>query len=279
MVLKLVKNEFKDSRRKFMPIIGLIVLSAVMLGITVKTNVQEMIDVIIFLVVFGLGIGSAVLSIMAFIDLLYTSLYNKNGYRLFTYPVETWEIIVAKVIVFILWYLIIGIVTITSMLVLGFIVFSGTDAMSYMGNLLNYIHSQIELRAYLTFIFYQLSSLIYGATFFLFIGSITNSSYIQNHRKLATFILYVVLLSISSNVFAHVMGSVGGLDLNMNPGFLSGSLPQLEMNLGWEQIFTISTNLQQLQRLLLAALMTLAASGLLTLGTLWFWNNKLEIVE
>ncbi|HZJ87046.1 MAG TPA: hypothetical protein VFC75_02380 [Erysipelothrix sp.] len=279
MVLKLIKNEFKESQSKFMPIIGLIAMSSVVLGVMVKTNFQEMITLILLLVVFGLGVGSAVLSVMAFIDLLYTSLYNKNGYRLFTYPVETWEILVSKVVVFILWYLIIGAVTIVSVGLLGLIVFSGTDVLKNFGSFLSYINTQIELRAYLTFGFYQLSSLIFGAVFFLFIGSITNSAFIQNHRKFYTFILYVILLSISSNVFAKVVGNIGGLDISVNPGLFIDGVPQFQLGMSWAEIFNITTNIKELQRLLLASLMTLAASGILTLGTLWFWNNKLEIIE
>ena len=111
MLGKLIKHEFKEASRRFVMILGMIVAASIILALSFNMEAiynEGVILVMLMLILMGLGIAVVVMSFMAFIDLLYTSLYNKNGYRLFTLPVETWEIIVAKISVYAIWNAIVG---------------------------------------------------------------------------------------------------------------------------------------------------------------------------
>lgn len=283
MVGKLIKNEFKDSKDKFMPVIGLIISLAILITLSFKSrtiNSQEILLVTIMLVVMALGIAIVVMSFMAFIDLLYTSLYNKNGYKLFTLPVETWEIIVAKIAVFFIWNVIIAIVSFLSIMAFLMITLQGTEILTVMRSLTSYVFGQVELRTILVLLLETITSNLVTISMFLFVGSIIHSTYVQNQRGIKMFVIFIIVAIILNQILFRF---TGGQELA-----LSGAInEQVILNIenfnplvdGWDNIFTIYTNIRGLQAMTLSSLLYATVSLLLFMGTTWFWNHKLEIID
>ena len=283
MVLKLIKNEFKDSSKKFLPILGLIVTVTLLLSFAIRSSstAQSMalFNVIIVLFVFGLFVGIVVLSFMAFIHLLYTSLYNKNGYRLFTLPVDNWEIITSKISVYFIWNIIISVVSVLSVMVFLAISIGDFEYLEIFFDFMSYILSQFELRVLLVYLLNYFTSTLMTLSLFLFVGSLVNSAFIQNNRGLKMFVLFIFFDLTLSQVMMRVIGyETGGLNIIFNPdSFITGQYNPLVD--GWGQLISISTNLVGLQRVALSSILYTTIALLLFFATNWLWNHKLEIID
>ncbi len=286
MVGKLIKNEFLDSRKSFLPVVLMIVSVTTILLLVTNSRFQGggavFLVSILMLVLFGLFVAIFVMWVMAFINLLYKSVYNKNGYRLFTMPVKTWEIVVAKTAVYFLWLLIIGVVTFISVNVFLLITFSNTDFMEIYSSLVGYIFSNISLPQIILMVLSFISNNLVTIATILVVGAIANSAWIQNQRSIKAFLMYVVLTAVISRVTAQFLSSAPIFNLNINDAILSDPTildsfnPMID---SWSTIFSLATNVDAMQTVAKVVLLEFLMSGLLVYGTLWVWDHKLEILN
>lgn len=286
MVGKLIKNEFLDSRKSFLPVVLMIVSVTTILLLVTNSRFQGggavFLVSILMLVLFGLFVAIFVMWVMAFINLLYKSVYNKNGYRLFTMPVKTWEIVVAKTAVYFLWLLIIGVVTFISVNVFLLITFSNTDFMEIYSSLVGYIFSNISLPQIILMVLSFISNNLVTIATILVVGAIANSAWIQNQRSIKAFLMYVVLTAVISRVTAQFLSSAPIFNLNINdvilsdPTILDSFNPMID---SWSTIFSLATNVDAMQTVAKVVLLEFLMSGLLVYGTLWVWDHKLEILN
>ncbi len=286
MVGKLIKNEFLDSRKSFLPVVLMIVSVTTILLLVTNSHFQGggavFLVSILMLVLFGLFVAIFVMWVMAFINLLYKSVYNKNGYRLFTMPVKTWEIVVAKTAVYFLWLLIIGVVTFISVNVFLLITFSNTDFMEIYSSLVGYIFSNISLPQIILMVLSFISNNLVTIATILVVGAIANSAWIQNQRSIKAFLMYVVLTAVISRVTAQFLSSAPIFNLNINdailldPTILDSFNPMID---SWSTIFSLATNVDAMQTVAKVVLLEFLMSGLLVYGTLWVWDHKLEILN
>lgn len=286
MVGKLIKNEFLDSRKSFLPVVLMIVSVTTILLLVTNSRFQGggavFLVSILMLVLFGLFVAIFVMWVMAFINLLYKSVYNKNGYRLFTMPVKTWEIVVAKTAVYFLWLLIIGMVTFISVNVFLLITFSNTDFIEIYSSLVGYIFSNISLPQIILMVLSFISNNLVTIATILVVGAIANSAWIQNQRSIKAFLMYVVLTAVISRVTAQFLSSAPIFNLNINdvilsdPTILDSFNPMID---SWSTIFSLATNVDAMQTFAKVILLEFLMSGLLVYGTLWVWDHKLEILN
>lgn len=286
MVGKLIKNEFLDSRRSFQTVLVMIVSLTTILTLVVNTRFENtavaFVIPILILIMIGLFIAVLVMWVMAFIDLLYKSIYNKNGYRLFTMPVKTWEIVVAKTVVFFIWMFIIGVVTFIAMMIFLAISFRDLEIFRVYQSLISYILSNFSLAEIGIMVLSFISSNLITITVILFIGSVANSHFIQNRRALVAFVGYLILTAIISRFTVSFVSEVSLFDfvindqLLMNPGMIDSINPLTQ---GWSTIFELSANTIGFQTVAKVTLIELLMSGLLMFGTVWMWDNKLEILN
>lgn len=286
MVGKLIKNEFLDSRKSFLPVVLMIVSVTTILLLVTNSRFQGggavFLVSILMLVLFGLFVAIFVMWVMAFINLLYKSVYNKNGYRLFTMPVKTWEIVVAKTAVYFLWLLIIGVVTFISVNVFLLITFSNTDFIEIYSSLVGYIFSNISLPQIILMVLSFISNNLVTIATILVVGAIANSAWIQNQRSIKAFLMYVVLTAVISRVTAQFLSSAPIFNLNINdvilsdPTILDSFNPMID---SWSTIFSLATNVDAMQTFAKVILLEFLMSGLLVYGTLWVWDHKLEILN
>ncbi|HLV50165.1 MAG TPA: hypothetical protein VKY25_04470, partial [Erysipelothrix sp.] len=237
---------------------------------------------ILILIMIGLFIAVLVMWVMAFIDLLYKSIYNKNGYRLFTMPVKTWEIVVAKTVVFFMWMFIIGVVTFIAMMIFLAISFRDLEIFRVYQSLISYILSNFSLAEIGIMVLSFISNNLITITVILFIGSVANSHFIQNRRALVAFVGYLILTAIISRFTVSFVSEVSLFDfvindqLIMNPGMIDSINPLTQ---GWSTLFELSANTIGFQTVAKVTLIELLMSGLLMFGTVWMWDNKLEILN
>lgn len=286
MVGKLIKNEFLDSRRSFQTVLVMIVSLTTILTLVVNTRFENtavaFVIPILILIMIGLFIAVLVMWMMAFIDLLYKSIYNKNGYRLFTMPVKTWEIVVAKTVVFFIWMFIIGVVTFIAMMIFLAISFRDLEIFRVYQSLISYILSNFSLAEIGIMVLSFISSNLITITVILFIGSVANSHFIQNRRALVAFVGYLILTAIISRFTVSFVSEVSLFDfvindqLIMNPGMIDSINPLTQ---GWSTLFELSANTIGFQTVAKVTLIELLMSGLLMFGTVWMWDNKLEILN
>lgn len=286
MVGKLIKNEFLDSRRSFQTVLVMIVSLTTILTLVVNTRFENtavaFVIPILILIMIGLFIAVLVMWVMAFIDLLYKSIYNKNGYRLFTMPVKTWEIVVAKTVVFFIWMFIIGVVTFIAMMIFLAISFRDLEIFRVYQSLISYILSNFSLAEIGIMVLSFISNNLITITVILFIGSVANSHFIQNRRALVAFVGYLILTAIISRFTVSFVSEVSLFDfvindqLIMNPGMIDSINPLTQ---GWSTLFELSANTIGFQTVAKVTLIELLMSGLLMFGTVWMWDNKLEILN
>lgn len=282
MVTKLVKNEFKDSSRKFVPILGIISTASIILTMTINLDMINNIafaNLLLLIVLLGLGVAIVVLSFMAFIDLLYTSLYNKNGYRLFTLPVETWEIVTAKVVVYAIWNVIILCVTLLAFLFITLVSVRDAEFWEVFRSIFVFFVETVELRVVLTVLLNSVSSGLVSIAIFLFAGSVVNSRYVQNQRGLKMFILFLVLTALSNQLFVQ-LGASGEFIFNaaIDPTpIMDGTFNPLVQ--GWSSVVALTTNVAGLRDMALMSVLYLIVASILFFGTVWFWDHKLEIID
>lgn len=282
MVLKLIKHDFVESSRKFVPVIGMIVAVTAMIIIMFKSSISgwgaEVVVIAMSFMVFGLSIASFVLSVMGIIDLLYTSVYNKRGYQLFTMPVKSWEILLSKLALVFIW---VGIISIVTILCAGFIflmVFGNVGIWEYVTSFFNYIANSLDIRVYLVSMLSNLVSTVYSFALFMFVGSVIHSSYVQNGRNYKMLIFYLIASVVMSSMFGLLMTSDVAIDFFLQDALVLGEVIDPLLG-GWEQLFTLAVNVDVLQATLWFALLKALIAGLFAFGTLWFWKNKLEIVD
>lgn len=283
MVVKLIKHEFKEASRRFVPILGMIVAASIILALSFNMEAiynEGVILVMLMLILMGLGIAVVVMSFMAFIDLLYTSLYNKNGYRLFTLPVETWEIIVAKISVYAIWNAIVGITTLLAFIFITAVTVDLSEVWLIVDSIILFIKEVIELRVVLVGILSTLTSSLLTLSLFLLVGSIVNSHYVQNHRGIKMFIGYLISYVLLNQIMMQLgSGLATSINVSLDPNFLNNANAFNPLIQGWGAMFDVSTNLSGLRTLSMFSVLNFSVSMLFLFGTTWFWNNKLEIID
>lgn len=282
MVTKLVKNEFKDSSRKFVPILGIIATASVILTMTINFDMINNVafaNLLLIIVLLGLGVAVVVLSFMAFIDLLYTSLYNKNGYRLFTLPVETWEIVTAKTVVYAMWNVIIMLVTLLAFFLITLVSVRDAEFWEVFKSIFVFFTETVELRVVLTVLLNTVASGLVSISLFLFAGSVVNSRYVQNYRGIKMFIFYLVLTALSNQLFVQLGSSTNFIfNATVDPTPIIGGTFN-PVTQGWASIITLTTNVSGLRDMALMSLLYLIVAAILFYGTIWFWDHKLEIID
>ncbi len=286
MVGKLIKNEFIDSRKHFGPVVLMTLTITLILTFVVNSTFQgsasAFIIPILMLIIMGLSVAIVVLWIGGLIKLLYRSIYNQNAYRLFTMPVKTWEIIVSKLVVYFLWSFIIGVVSMISLVFFVVVTWGSFEIIEVAQNLIAYVLQTFTAPQLGIFLLSTLVDGLLTAFTLLFVGSIIHSSFVQNHRGILTFVGYLVITSIITRITVGFFSNMSFADISfnelilMNPDLLSNLNPLVD---GWDQIFVLVSNPSGFKILAQITLLEALFCGLMFMGTIWFWENKMEIIE
>lgn len=260
MVIQLVKRELRDSSRSFVPVLISIILGSVLLPLQLRILSSSFLSAIINFVFVILMFTIIYLSIKASFYILYTNLYNRSGYELFTLPVKLWEIIASKLITLWIWGVLISIVSVVAFFM--FAVLLSGEFQLILQVLLEGVRDVLPYLwtgdAWLVILNMSVSSIQFSILVF-FAGAIANSSFFTRNRAWWAF-LFVFLISWLVGIFSGAIGlEAGGLNFLMADTGISVDIDQAQI---W---FT--------------TLFNITLCGLYFFGALWFWDNKLEVMN
>ncbi len=273
MVIKLVKNEIKATAKSFLPVLIMTIIGAVLsviIGFQMK-DVASGLELTTFgsiflgvsmLVIYAMIIASVVLTYKAIIDMLYKGIYKKSAYRLFTYPASSTEIFIAKTITASFWSL----VSFAGIFAIYFgaisIFFIDASMWRQITQIFSFLFGAIfegnATFASFLIVVGQFTQTILWVTVLLFAGSIANSSRFRNNRGLLTFVLFIGIYFLIS-ILSNLMLPGSGFDIISIENGTGGG---------------ISNSYQVIS--LIKDVIFIIISGV---GTIWFWNNKLEILN
>lgn len=274
MVKKLIKHEISSTFKYFTPVFIMAIVGSILF--TILTNVSLRQDTIsdafglvigfVVLILVGLVVASIVLAIMGLLQVTYKTLYSLTGYRQFTYPITSSQRIIVKLVTSLFW------IMVTSIFV--FIMFTLSILVTYLinepvANLFEYVY--YVLRQVLTgfdFVLLSvlsvnsLSEMVLQITTILFAGAVANSSMVRKNRAIIAFVVYFV----SVLVFSNITSLISMLIFNYGGTGILGIISSGDSIISYESLS-------------LTIVLNLIFVALTTYGTIWFWDNKLEILN
>ena len=261
MVGKLIKREMKDSVKYYGPVQILILVLFVSMGLMIRSiemdsgsNFTNIFVMISMLAIVAVSFGLMILSLLANIYIVYTSMYGDRGYDLFTLPVTSMQIIISKILTIVIWSLISFVTAMVGIFVFLVIVGQLSNFMYGVGLIFknfDVIFAGIaeDFGSIVLFLVDLLVAWIFGSVLMLFAGAAVNTSRIQKNRGLFAVLIYYLISTVTS--------------LATNYGLMFMSSSQLYFN-------TTTT--------VAAMVFKIALMGILLYGTKWFWEKKLEIL-
>ncbi|MBQ1363308.1 MAG: hypothetical protein IJI13_09095 [Oscillospiraceae bacterium] len=116
MLGKLIKQEFRATARIMLPVSGAVLVLALLANLSIRglsgnmSNVPALRMLLAF-IVFAYGaaiVAAAVMAMVIMINRFYRNLLKDEGYLMFTLPVSVHELVWAKLIVSLVWFLVTG---------------------------------------------------------------------------------------------------------------------------------------------------------------------------
>jgi len=196
MLAKLMKYEIKGTARIFIPLYLLLLLFALLNRIinpfsllenSDNFNLQVLFSIISVTVYFILIIGTFVMTLIIMIQRFYKNLLGDEGYLMFTLPVKSWQHIVSKLIISMLWTILSFITAICSILILV-----NVDNLSEVLSLFISKFTDIFGTAgFFTLPYYALIALI--SNILMIYGAIALGHTFSKHKLMASFGMYCIL--------------------------------------------------------------------------------------
>lgn len=283
MVIKLIKNNFEDSFRMYLPaliLIGVFILLGA-IGITqaaVSINNAYYgsgfnygsIFTLMFLVLVGWAL--AIVLIVSSVRVVYSSIYKRNAYRLFTFPVKMWEIFVSKLAIVVFWNIVCGLLVILGLILIvgigGLVNSEINTAMGYVyaniGEVLKVLGMNNVFNIILLIIESFFSSLRF-VSIVLLAGAIAHTSSVTKHRSLITFALWAGITMVLSVISANLPASFTISDI-----FYGTSI--------YSTIDSSIFEFSSVNLLISVGYQILVVAGCM-FGTVYLWEHKLQVIS
>ncbi len=116
MLGKLIRHEFRATGRIMLPVMGAMVILALLANLSLKTMANAMPDysllrifLVLIVVFFGVAVvATAVMALILMVSRFYQNLLKDEGYLMFTLPAGVHELVWAKLIVSAVWFVVTG---------------------------------------------------------------------------------------------------------------------------------------------------------------------------
>lgn len=125
MLGKLIKHEFRATGRRMLPVLGVLLLLAVMASLSIQVLDRELVggvfQVLLVLLVIAFFVGIIVAWIMALVVMIsrfYRNLLGDEGYLMFTLPTNSHALLWSKLIVSTVWFFATALVIFLAVLIL-----------------------------------------------------------------------------------------------------------------------------------------------------------------
>lgn len=228
MLGKLIKHETKATSRIFIPLYGALLILTVFTKLVMATfapdffseaavnnPVAEVILGVSFTLYFILIVGICVMTLVMIIQRFYKNLFTDEGYLMFSLPVKTWELVLSKLLVGLLWSAVC-----TVMIFLTFVIFSlGIVSMMEITQAIQsgydeiFIKTGLNLNLFMVelivfFIFETISSIL------MIYVAIAIGQLFSQHRIVAAFGAYIVITIALQILLSIIMAvsTIGNLE-------------------------------------------------------------------
>jgi hypothetical protein len=202
MLSKLLKYEFKSTSRKFLPLYGAIIIISIILNFGIRFPQMMPINMISGMVLFGLLVSLAIITLMTIIKRFKDNLLSDEGYLMFTLPVSSEKLILSKLITSIVWMLLSGILAIFSALLIiankEFIT-GMSELFDEIPELLNYFKMDYLIVAILGLITFFTQTIYFILLIYTSL-SVSQMAIFNKHRGIISFIAFIVLYSIVNSL-------------------------------------------------------------------------------
>ena len=234
MLTKLLKNEIKATGRIFLPLYGALLILTIVTKLAlafgapdffsdnVATNpFMEVVIGISFTLYFIAVVALSVMTLVMIIQRFYKNLFTDEGYLMFSLPVKTWELVLSKLLVGLMWSAVCTLMFVISFFILSLGSFTMmdltqgisaayTDYFSTFGTSLNVLILEI-------IIFVVVSTI---ASILMIYVSIAIGQLFNQHRIVASFGAYIVI-TIAIQIISSIMMAIfaiGNLDTVISQG-------------------------------------------------------------
>ena len=234
MLAKLLKNEIKATARIFIPLYGALLILTIFTKLVLafgapdffSDNVStspfmEVVLGISFTLYFIAVVALSVMTLVMIIQRFYKNLFTDEGYLMFSLPVKTWELVLSKLLVGLLWSAVCTLMFVISFFILSLGSFTMmeltqsvsaayTDYYSTFGTSLNVLFGEL-------FIFMVISTV---ASILMIYVSIAIGQLFNQHRIIASFGAYIgitIALQIISSILMAIF-ALGNLDTVISQG-------------------------------------------------------------
>lgn len=240
MLGKLIKHETRATSRIFLPLYGALLILTIFTKLVMtigapdffseaasNNKVAEIILGISFTLYFVLIVGICVMTLVMIIQRFYKNLFTDEGYLMFSLPVKTWELVLSKLLVGLIWSAVC-----TVMIFLTFLIFSlGYFSMMELSQSIRsaysmfYLQTGMELNLFMVeMIIFFLAEIV--ASILMIYVSIAIGQLFNQHRIVAAFGAYIVItiamqivISVAMTVFA--IGNLESMVLNSSEAMTS----------------------------------------------------------
>lgn len=225
MLGKLLKYEIKSTARLLLPLYLAVLIFGVInrflnpFNIVETSNsltLQTALSAFSMILYIALIIGILVMTFVIMIQRFYKNLLGDEGYLMFTLPVKTWQHIISKLLVSMLWLILSFLTVICSVLIIANV----NNLFSEISNVINLIRNHIGNTGLMLIPVYPLVAITYSI--FTIYDAMALGHLFSKHRILASFGAYVVLYTISQITFGLLLFILG----ISNPSiFTNGAVP------------------------------------------------------
>lgn len=234
MLTKLLKNEIKATGRIFLPLYGALLILTIVTKLAlafgapdffsdnVATNpFMEVVIGISFTLYFIAVVALSVMTLVMIIQRFYKNLFTDEGYLMFSLPVKTWELVLSKLLVGLMWSAVCTLMFVVSFFILSLGSFSMMDLTQGISaaytDYFNTFGASLNILILEIMIFVIVSTV---ASILMIYVSIAIGQLFNQHRIVASFGAYIVI-TIAIQIISSIMMAVfaiGNLDTVISQG-------------------------------------------------------------
>lgn len=218
MLRKLLKYEIKATARILLPLYLVVLLFGFInrflnpfnaIEASNSFNLHAVLSMFSIILYIGLIVGIIVMTFIIMIQRFYKNLLGDEGYLMFTLPVRSWEHIISKLLVSMLWIILSFLTVICSILIIANI----NNLFGELSNVINSIRNYIGNAGLLLIPICLLVEITYSIV--TIYDAISLGHLFTKHKLLASFGAYIVLYIISQITFGVFMLVYATTNLNL----------------------------------------------------------------
>lgn len=227
MLIKLLKNELKATKRVFLPLYGALLILTIVTKLVlsfgtpdfftdnVTSNpVAEVILGICFTLYFIFIIALSVMTLVIIIQRFYKNLFTDEGYLMFSLPVKTWELVLSKLLIGLMWTIICTLIFVVTFFILSLGTFTMLDFSQNINIAYTDFYNTFGMN--LNTVIFETMLLVFVSTvasILMIYASIAIGQMFNQHRIVASFGAYIVITILLQIIGSIIMGilAIGNL--------------------------------------------------------------------